>query len=100
MNGNLIVCPNTNQTSAIKPTQMAATIPRSETLLRISQSGIAQWRAALVKIDILHDLTRELRFSLALRQVEGAPRSFDRAFELAGAPSTWRRAREKRSSRV
>src|SRR5947209_4537338 len=84
MNGNLIAWPKTNQTSAIKPAEIAATIPRSEILLRISQTWIAQRRAPLIKIDIFHDLVGELAHTLGVRLFRGAARDVDRVFELAG----------------
>src|SRR3989440_11080460 len=61
---------------------MAAAIPRSEILLGISQTRIAQWRAALIKIDIFHDLIGELAHALNVRLLGGVARGVDCAFEL------------------
>src|SRR6266571_2291589 len=83
MNGNLIVCPNTNQTSAIRPTQMPALSHRSEILSRISQVGIPQRRAALIKFDILLGLKGEVTHALSIRLLRCASRNFDGFFELA-----------------
>src|ERR1700731_3605229 len=77
-------CPKTNQTSATRPAQMPATVPRSEILSRISQTGIAEWRAALIKIDILLDLNGEIVCALSVRLLRCASRGFNRVLELAG----------------
>src|SRR5881296_2033956 len=84
MNGNLIAWPNTNQTSAIRPTQIPETSHGSEFLSRISQVGIPQRRATLIKIDIFHDLVGELAHTLSVRLFGRASRRLDGALELAG----------------
>src|SRR4029077_11353691 len=62
---------------------MPARSQRSEILSRISQIGIAEWRAVLVKIDILVDLNGEITNALSIRLLRCASRSFDRFLELA-----------------
>src|SRR5437899_11772288 len=83
MKGNLIACPNTNQTSATRPTQMPATSERSEILPRISQVGIPQRGATPIKIDIFLDLKDEVTHTLSIRLLRCASRGFDRFLELA-----------------
>src|SRR5947208_6120708 len=84
MKGNLIACPNTNQTSATRATQMPATSERSEILSRISQVGIPQRGATPIKIDILLDLKGEVTHTLSIRLLRCASRSLDRVLKLSG----------------
>src|ERR1700687_4018302 len=64
--------------------QTPATSQRSEILSRISQAGIAEWRATPIKISILLDLNGEVTHALSIRQFRCASGSFDRFLELAG----------------
>src|SRR5438067_7945032 len=84
MNGKVRVWPKTNQISAINPARMPTVTQYSEILVRISQSRISQRRAALVKIDIFHDLARELLFAVPVSDFGSALRGIDGAFELSG----------------
>src|SRR5438477_5544335 len=84
MNGNLIACPNTNQTSATRPAQMPATSPRSEMLLRILQIAIPQRRAASIKIDVILDLQGETMGASSIGLFCSTTRGFNRVLELTG----------------
>src|SRR5436853_6292972 len=65
-----------------KPMQMPAT--SHGFLLCISQARIAEWRSALIKIEILLDLNGEIVNALVISRLRRALRNFNRLFELAG----------------
>src|SRR5215813_11785059 len=75
MNGNLIVCPNTNQTSATSAAQTPAIL--HVFLLCISQSRIAERQMTAVKISFFLNQAGKGLLTLSVRKVRRDLPSFD-----------------------